>query len=305
MGWFKLGRVSPDDGPGPWLHDQARQRRNDRLPRRARGTGSPHRAEPSGSLRCGSRASRQERRTKEETEAELNDGAIDLSFKRTSQIDTREEVRGLRALSRDFERSAFNMTVTADVQIDDQPTNRPVFVGAFVDDEPRGAPGRTYVESLDAYRVFLMVYSEEPAGETITFRVLDDDTEQFYDLNQTTPFEADAILGSPAEPVVLDNRASGKLAVEQELPTEFALRQNYPNPFNPTTTIKYDVPAESAVRIVLFDVLGREVRRLVDRAQKAGRYEVVFDASQIASGTYFYRMQAGDFQALHKMIVLK
>ena len=95
------------------------------------------------------------------------------------------------------------------------------------------------------------------------------------------------------------------MAVEQELPTEFALRQNYPNPFNPTTTIKYDVPAQSDVRIVLYDVLGRVVQRLVDRNQKAGRYEVVFDAGQIASGTYFYRMQAGDFQALHKMIVLK
>ncbi|MBT8402127.1 MAG: T9SS type A sorting domain-containing protein, partial [Rhodothermia bacterium] len=238
-------------------------------------------------------------------ETESSGGTINLSFKRTSQIDTRDEQRGLRVLSRDYERSAFNMTVTAEVQIDDQPANRPVFVGAFVDDEPRGLARATYVESLDAYRVFLMVYSDELEGETITFRVLDDDTEQFYDLNQTTPFESDAILGSPAEPVVLDNRASGKLAVQEELPTEFALRQNYPNPFNPTTTIKYDVPAQSDVRIVLYDVLGREVRRLVNGNQKAGRYEIVFDASLLASGTYFYRMQAGDFQALHKMIVLK
>ena len=73
----------------------------------------------------------------------------------------------------------------------------------------------------------------------------------------------------------------------------------------PTTTIAYDLPAPSHVRIVLYDVLGREVRRLVDAEQKAGRHELVFDAGTLASGTYFYRMQAGRFEELHTMIVLK
>jgi Secretion system C-terminal sorting domain len=93
-------------------------------------------------------------------------------------------------------------------------------------------------------------------------------------------------------------------------PRQFSLSQNYPNPFNPSTTIKYKVPSTvkgetSNVKLVVFDVLGREVATLVNQEQQAGNYEVEFDASGISSGTYFYRITSGEFSASKKMILLR
>jgi len=94
------------------------------------------------------------------------------------------------------------------------------------------------------------------------------------------------------------------------LPSEFALMQNYPNPFNPSTTIKYSIPTvgkghASSVRLIVYDILGREVTTLVNKQQQPGNYEVVFDASKLPSGTYFYRLQSGSFVETKKMILLK
>jgi len=96
-------------------------------------------------------------------------------------------------------------------------------------------------------------------------------------------------------------------AVEKSdgLPTAFALHQNYPNPFNPSTTIQYDLPKSGMVRLSVYDVLGREVRILVDEYQDVGRYTVRFDASNLSSGVYFYRLIAGEFVAVKKFQLLK
>ncbi len=90
-----------------------------------------------------------------------------------------------------------------------------------------------------------------------------------------------------------------------ELPREFVLRQNYPNPFNPSTTIKYELPKSSEVRLSIVDMLGREVSVLVNERKDAGVHEVRFDGLNLASGVYFYRMLAGDFVATKRMLVLK
>ncbi|MBE2217085.1 MAG: T9SS type A sorting domain-containing protein [Ignavibacteria bacterium] len=90
-----------------------------------------------------------------------------------------------------------------------------------------------------------------------------------------------------------------------QLPVKFELGQNYPNPFNPVTTIKYSVPKQSIVRLVIYDIIGREVKTLVNEMRAAGTYEAVFDASQIASGVYFYRMESGDFTDVKKLVILK
>ena len=89
------------------------------------------------------------------------------------------------------------------------------------------------------------------------------------------------------------------------LPTNFALKQNYPNPFNPITTIEYDLPVESKVTLKIFDVLGREVSTLVNKEQRAGRYSIEFDASQLSSGTYFYRIDAGTFFDVKKFLLIR
>jgi hypothetical protein len=92
---------------------------------------------------------------------------------------------------------------------------------------------------------------------------------------------------------------------ESGLPKQFALEQNYPNPFNPSTTIKYELPKSSEIRLSVFDILGREVPVLVNERREAGVHEVKFDGSSFASGVYFYRLQAGDFVSTKRMLILK
>jgi hypothetical protein len=90
-----------------------------------------------------------------------------------------------------------------------------------------------------------------------------------------------------------------------EAPVAFALRQNYPNPFNPSTTIAYDVPRDVHVRLRVFDVLGREVTTLVNETLKAGHQSIQWNSGGEASGLYFYRLEAGEFVATGRMLLLK
>ncbi len=88
-------------------------------------------------------------------------------------------------------------------------------------------------------------------------------------------------------------------------PNDFALEQNFPNPFNPTTTINYDLPIPVNVRLTVYDVLGKEVSTLVDGPELAGHHHATFDGSAVASGVYFYRLTAGAFTNVKKLMLLK
>jgi phosphatidylserine/phosphatidylglycerophosphate/cardiolipin synthase-like enzyme len=107
--------------------------------------------------------------------------------------------------------------------------------------------------------------------------------------------------------------AGGSLDVKQsgtEVPAKYSLEQNYPNPFNPTTTIKFQISKPELVTIKVYDVLGREIATLVNGKLNAGKYEVPFSANELsnnglASGVYFYKMQAGDFSDIRKMVLVK
>lgn len=90
-----------------------------------------------------------------------------------------------------------------------------------------------------------------------------------------------------------------------DLPAIFALEQNYPNPFNPASMIGYQVPVASTVRLVVYDLLGREVAELVNERKVAGRYETQFNARNLASGVYLYRLTAMNFVQTRKMLVIK
>jgi hypothetical protein len=83
------------------------------------------------------------------------------------------------------------------------------------------------------------------------------------------------------------------------------MAQNYPNPFNPSTTIKYKLSKSSDVRLSVSDLLGREVSVLVNERRDAGVHEVKFDGSNLASGVYFYRIQAGDFVQSKRLLLLR
>ncbi len=94
---------------------------------------------------------------------------------------------------------------------------------------------------------------------------------------------------------------SGEIAT----PVNYDLEQNYPNPFNPSTTIKYSVPADGFVNIAVYNVLGEKIADIVNNIQKSGNYELTFDARNLASGMYIYRMESGNFVSVKKMMILK
>ncbi len=89
------------------------------------------------------------------------------------------------------------------------------------------------------------------------------------------------------------------------LPKEYSLSQNYPNPFNPSTTIKYSLPKDGFVSLKIYDITGREVKTLAGEVKKAGYYSVTFNASSLASGVYFYRIQSNDFVMTKRMVLIK
>jgi hypothetical protein len=92
---------------------------------------------------------------------------------------------------------------------------------------------------------------------------------------------------------------------EEEVPMSSALLQNYPNPFNPKTVIRYQVSGVSEVKLKIYDLLGREVAVLVNERKLPGRYDVTFDGGRLASGVYFYRMEAGSFVQSRKLLLIK
>ena len=103
---------------------------------------------------------------------------------------------------------------------------------------------------------------------------------------------------------------SDQVEVDLGLPSEFKLSQNYPNPFNPTTTISYSIPPNvkqetQEVKLTIYDVLGKKVATLVNQKQSSGNYQVQFDASSLPSGVYYYKLRAGNFVQIRKMMLLK
>jgi hypothetical protein len=111
-------------------------------------------------------------------------------------------------------------------------------------------------------------------------------------------------------PVVLEAICSGELfpgeiASVSQQPATFSLEQNRPNPFNPSTAISYQLQTASQTKLTVYDTAGRLITTLVDEMQGAGTHSVTFDGSKLASGLYFVRMEAGDFNAVQKMMLLK
>ena len=93
--------------------------------------------------------------------------------------------------------------------------------------------------------------------------------------------------------------------ISTEVPDKFVLYQNYPNPFNPSTKIRFDIPKSSLVKLIVYDMIGREVAVLVNSEIKPGSYEYLWDGTNLTSGVYFYRLQAEGFVQVKKMILLK
>ncbi len=103
----------------------------------------------------------------------------------------------------------------------------------------------------------------------------------------------------------LINNPTDAAADKLQIPEAFGLEQNYPNPFNPETQIKYQIPKQTRVSLKVYDLLGNKIASLVDEELPAGFYSVKFNGSSLSSGIYFYRIEAGDFSATKKFLLLK
>jgi hypothetical protein len=124
-------------------------------------------------------------------------------------------------------------------------------------------------------------------------------------LNNITIDYSLGIFNSNNANLVLSDNTVTDVQTNPVLHGNFELGQNYPNPFNPSTIIKYSIPANSFVQIRVYDVIGREVSTLVKAQMNAGTYNVTFNADNMPSGIYFYRIEAGNFVQTRKMILLK
>ncbi len=146
-------------------------------------------------------------------------------------------------------------------------------------------------EPVEIWVAYLVGRGTDALNSITVAREIDDYVQKYYDAN-------------------FDDTQVSVLTESKTVPTEFKLFQNYPNPFNPSTTIKYQIRSngkrETAnTKLVVFDILGREVATLVNKIQRAGNYEVQFDASHLTSGIYFYKLQSGSFVATKKLLLLK
>ena len=168
-----------------------------------------------------------------------------------------------------------------------------------IDDTPlpgvlmKGFPGNNYTDDKGYYSV--NVYYNwsgviRPTFSNFFFT-------PHYHSNMTTSEQLNYIRTS-------DENEDNKF-VTINIPKEFKLSQNYPNPFNPVTNIKYNIPKDVMVSIKVYDITGREISKLVNEYKKAGYYNVTFNGGNLASGIYYYRIQAGDFVQIKKMVLIK
>lgn len=115
-----------------------------------------------------------------------------------------------------------------------------------------------------------------------------------------------ALVKSYDEVEVVDNPSVNRASLQiLGIIADYVLNQNYPNPFNPTTEISYEIPKSGLVILKAYDVLGREVRTLVNEFQQEGRYSVILNAAGLSSGVYFYRLVSGNYVSTKKMLLMK
>jgi len=138
-------------------------------------------------------------------------------------------------------------------------------------------------------------------GDTIVTLFND---EQFQNFQLQINGEPQSLVFDPSNWILKNNTTVTHLD-ELDLPLQFNLEQNYPNPFNPTTTIQYSVPASGNVKLLVFNALGEEVKTLVDEFKEAGTYTINFNAFDLGSGVYYYRLQENNFIGTKKMVFMK
>ncbi len=178
---------------------------------------------------------------------------------------------------------------------------------------------RLFVNSVSADKGNLPVFNSKSPGLLIARMKLETSADKFADTPldlkmSESKFKTKVFAFDGKKNIELTNSenntiegVTGNSSKEStaNIPTEFALAQNYPNPFNPSTTINYELPASNFVTLKIYDLTGKEVMTLVNENQNAGRYTATFNGSNLASGMYFYKITAGEFTFVRKMVLIK
>jgi hypothetical protein len=170
----------------------------------------------------------------------------------------------------------------------------------------------SFVESgiFEGGENYNLVDGSLPSEETVTFRTNFSESDYIGQDIPSGTINLTALVGGFNGSLQLISRSSADFGPptsnENDInPYTFDLSQNYPNPFNPATQINYSLAQTADVQLVVYDILGRRVASLVNAVQNAGTYSVNFDMSQFSSGTYIYRLEAGDFVSVRKMMLIK
>ena len=144
--------------------------------------------------------------------------------------------------------------------------------------------------------------------DNISFQIYDHDMEYIYDAFEIIPYDENGLVGTLDNPFNLSKNI--QRGDKGFIPEDFSVYQNYPNPFNPITSLRYDLPEQAQVTVIVYDQLGREVTQLVNTVQDAGFRSVHWDATDsfgksVSAGVYLYQIRAGEFVQTKKMVLLK
>ena len=161
---------------------------------------------------------------------------------------------------------------------------------AIVDAEPYGYPASVITGSHN------WSSNAENSNDENTLIIQNDQVANFY----LQEFAARYYEAGGTDSILISS-----VADEYSAPSSYSLYQNYPNPFNPSTTIRFQIPFRQRIELKVYDILGREVATLINEEKLAGVYEVTFNASNLASGVYFYQLKTKDFMESKKLLLLK
>ncbi|MFH1525197.1 MAG: T9SS type A sorting domain-containing protein, partial [Bacteroidota bacterium] len=176
------------------------------------------------------------------------------------------------------------------------------------DSRPSIGSGQEYnikLKTVPNKKLFLTADNLELFGEYEIYLV-DTRLGHFYNLNESNPMQLKPLHKNNDYLLLIGDQAFIEGYEEKYIPSEFKLHQNYPNPFNPNTVVRFSIPVKSNVTLEVFSILGEKVITLINNSEyNSGHYEVMFEGSKFASGVYLYRIKAGEFLDIKKMVLIK
>jgi trimeric autotransporter adhesin len=197
----------------------------------------------------------------------------------------------------------YNMTLTATVNFASLPVSEDYTLRTFINGQNRGEIPLTYVDGLNQFMAFNMIYGDRAdIGEKVNVSLWDNINQKEIELTSTEiNFGIDKIAGTINNPVVLFPLSTG-IQDNNENSFNFA---TYPNPFSRQTQITYFIPTDTHVVLTITDSFGKQVKRIVDNRQSAGQYDYTFEAENLASGIYFCTLKTDNYVETKKLILMK